>query len=797
MTWTIKNKMLLAFGGVLVLLIVQLLVSWSMIGSNIELTQVARDKGYAGSDLAQKIKFDVAQVWQWLTDISATRAAKGFDDGFTEAEKYAKLFRKHQTELLALHPDNRASLDGIYKSFEEFYTKGKWMAAQYIEGGSEAGNVAMLEFDSYGNDISTRVEALVEEMNAEALASIDMAIDKNNTSQTTGLIFTLIVIGLTILISFVLSGKIGTAIRSCVDIAQTVATGDLSANIDIKNNDETGLLADAFRNMIDSLKAKADVAEQIAQGNLSTELKVVSNEDVLGKAMIRMKESLNSMQNDLQSTIEKQKTGDLDARCKPDKVKGIYKSLLQGINEALNAVISPVLEAVELIGDYAKGDLKKEMRQLPGKQIVITEGLNTIKTNLTNLIADGVALAKAAEEGHLKSRGDAGKFEGGYREIIEGMNNTIDNILEPVNEAVACLEEVSKGNLTVSVEGDYKGDHAVMKEALNSTVENLSDVLGQVSIAVEQVASGAQQVSDSSAAVSQGATEQASSLEETSSSMAEVGSQSKQNADNASKANQVALSARESSEKSTEQMKQMLEAMDSISDSSGQISKIIKVIDEIAFQTNLLALNAAVEAARAGVHGKGFAVVAEEVRNLAQRSAKAAKETTELIEGSAERVEYGSKIANETAEAFKTIIESITGVGDLINEITSASKEQVQGIEQVNQALQQIDQVTQSSTANAEESASASEELSSQSVQLKQMIGKFKLNGNGHNGNQMALNADTHYSAVSPHKLFANDPGNGGNGSGRKVKTRKTKKVSKKEEQARDLNLDDKDFGDF
>jgi methyl-accepting chemotaxis protein len=333
----------------------------------------------------------------------------------------------------------------------------------------------------------------------------------------------------------------------------------------------------------------------------------------------------------------------------------------------------------------------------------------------------------AGKEGRLSERGNLALLDADWKPVMTGINDIIDAIVEPIAELRGKLEKAAGGDLTAYVTGDYKGDHQLLKNALNDTLDSLNDILGQVSTAADQVASGSRQVSDSSQALSQGATEQASSLEEITASMTEMASQTKQNAENATQANQLATASRTNAEKGNQLMQEMVKAMADIDESSQSISKIIKAIDEIAFQTNLLALNAAVEAARAGVHGKGFAVVAEEVRNLAARSAKAAKETTEMIEGSIKKVNLGSDIAKKTAESLSEIVTGVGKVTDLVGEIAAASNEQAQGIGQVNQGLTQLDQVTQQNTSSAEESAAASEELSGQAGQLKTTISRFKL----------------------------------------------------------------------
>lgn len=288
-----------------------------------------------------------------------------------------------------------------------------------------------------------------------------------------------------------------------------------------------------------------------------------------------------------------------------------------------------------------------------------------------------------------------------------------------------CLRTVAKNDLTIDV--NLLGSEDTMGMALKTLVDNLNAAFQNIATAANQVSTGSQQVSDTSIALSQGATEQASSVEELSASMEEISAQTKLNSDNANEANTLAKKAKVNAEQGNGQMLEMLQAMQEINESSANISKVIKVIDDNAFQTNILALNAAVEAARAGQAGKGFAVVAEEVRNLAARSASAAKETTEMIEGSIQKAENGTKIVNETAGALAKIVEGIEHVAHLVGEINAASNEQSLGIAQVNQGIIQVSQVVQTNAATSEESAAASEEMSSQAQLLSEMIAQFKL----------------------------------------------------------------------
>ena len=339
----------------------------------------------------------------------------------------------------------------------------------------------------------------------------------------------------------------------------------------------------------------------------------------------------------------------------------------------------------------------------------------------------------------MKPAADALMAQG--RSTRDGVYEYIDNVQKQSDENMAFIGSlitgVAIGAVVLGVFFAVLITRGITK-TLTRIITGLNEGADQVNDAAGQVASASQQLAE-------GASEQASSLEETSSALEQMAAMTRTNAENAKEANSLSGQARDAAQSGDQTMDKLNNAMTAINESSGQISKIIKVIEEIAFQTNLLALNAAVEAARAGEHGKGFAVVADEVRNLAQRAAQAARETTSLIENSVGRAKEGADVAGEVAHSLGAIVADVTKVTDLINGIARASEEQAEGVEQVNMAVSQMDKVTQQNASGAEESASAAEELSAQAATVKGTVDELAQMIGGRNAKRAAwqTNAST------------------------------------------------------
>ena len=515
----------------------------------------------------------------------------------------------------------------------------------------------------------------------------------------------------------------------------------------------------------------AEYIEKIGRGEIPEEITAAYHGE-----FNEIKNNINSCIEGLGTLIEgkdilsRMSSNDFTGHMKEDSL-GIYNEIAVSINH----VTKQVNELTGLINHVAVGNFEdlnrlKSIGKRSEKDVLIPSIILMMDT-LKRLVEETNSLTRYAISGELSRRGGIDQFRGEYKKLIQGINQTMDAIIQPVEEASAVLKELATGNLNVMMEGNYQGDHAEIKTAMNDTIQNLrgyiseisevlteigkgnleltiteqykgdfieikdslnsiiftlNQVMRQINIASDQVASGSRQVSDGSQALSQGSTEQASSIEELSASITEITEQIKQSSVNANEASSLAMTAKENAKKGNEQMDHMLISMAKINASSMDISKIIKVIDDIAFQTNILALNAAVEAARAGQHGKGFAVVAEEVRGLAARSAEAAKRTSELIAESIHKAQTGASIANETAAAFHDIVFAIDGAAEFVKNIAETSNRQASGIVMINRGIEQVAQIVQNNSATAEQSAAASQQLSSQAELLMEMVGRFQ-----------------------------------------------------------------------
>ena len=434
------------------------------------------------------------------------------------------------------------------------------------------------------------------------------------------------------------------------------------------------------------------------------------------------------------------------------------------------SITKPLGAGLRLAQRLAAGDMQAEI-EASGKDEAgqLLRAMQEMADRIKALAADAIMLSQSAAEGKLAARADADRHQGAFREIIQGVNGTLDAVIGPLNVAADYVARISRGDMPVPIEDEYRGDFNAIKNNLNlliqatdtitaaamevaggnltvvlkarspgdrmmqslsSMVAKLGEVVQGVKDSTGNVAAGSQQMSASACQMSQGATEQAAAAEEASASMEQMTANIRQNADNALQTERIAVKSAADAQEGGKAVAQTVSAMKVI---AGKIS----IIEEIARQTNLLALNAAIEAARAGEHGRGFAVVASEVRKLAERSQKAAAEISELSSSSVE-------VAERAGEMLSRMLPDIQRTAELVQEISAASKEQDTGAVQINQAIQQLDQVIQQNAAAAEEMSATAEELASQSEQLQETIGFFALErgaGRGDGGRPQRLPA--------------------------------------------------------
>lgn len=441
------------------------------------------------------------------------------------------------------------------------------------------------------------------------------------------------------------------------------------------------------RNLLNQLgdepEALAEIAKDFANGNIQRDIIVAdADQTSIARSIKTLQETLSLFGQSMNHMSAQHDAGDIDVVIDETQFKGAYQKMAAGVNNMVGGHIAVKKKAMAVIKAFGEGNFDAPMEQLPGKKVFINHTIEQVRSNFKAVIKDTDMLAEAAAEGRVTVRADASKHQGDFRKVIEGVNATLEKIVEPI--------------ITVKQ-------------------------------AAESINSAANEISTGNNDLSQRTEEQASSLEETASSMEELASTVKQNADNAKQANQLAIEASNIAVKGGEVVSLVVNTMEGINESARKIEDIISVIDGIAFQTNILALNAAVEAARAGEQGRGFAVVAGEVRNLAQRSSSAAKEIKDLITDSVSKTTEGTVQVENAGNTIQEVVTAVKRVSDIIGEIAAASIQQSSGIDQVNAAVTSMDETTQQNAALVEQAAAAAESLLEQANALNDSVSVFKL----------------------------------------------------------------------
>lgn len=527
-----------------------------------------------------------------------------------------------------------------------------------------------------------------------------------------------------------------TSVKSVIDSLDTanrifaqIGEGNFKNTINLTKSDESGLVLRELFKVQTKLNSDMDREKEmsainmrikIALDNVSSNVMVADN----NRNIIYMNKSASVMFKLAEAGIKKELPNfDADNLINTN-IDGFHKNPAH--QSKLLATFTSTFETEMVVGGHTMSIVANPVINDNGDRLgsVVEWGDRTLEVAIENEIGD---LVSATQAGDLSKRLSEDGKSGFTLTLIQNLNAMLEVLNNAFNDVNSVMSSLSNGELNQKITSEYDGVYNEVKFNVNNTIEQVSEIMGELRQSTNDITSNSKELASGNANLSSRTEQQAAALEETASNMEELTSTVQQNAKNAQQADQLASSARSEAMKGGEVVSNAIEAMNAISQSSNKIADIIGVIDEIAFQTNLLALNASVEAARAGDQGRGFAVVATEVRNLAQRSATAAKEIKDLIQDSVAKVDSGSSLVNESGETLEKIVEGIQKVGDIVAEISSASREQTDGIVQINQTVSSMDDLTQQNAALAEQASASSVSMSERANKMSQTMGFFKL----------------------------------------------------------------------
>ncbi len=681
--FTTKIGLLPALAAVAFVLILAILL---VTGSQSGRVLLAIDQGYYASlELNRKLHDELSRIQSEFQD-----AASMADPGYL-----ADAVNSHESILRTLEAGlgnpvvDLEPLAELRRGFDAYYELATRTTNNLIDGSVDSNIYEDLQsMSQMHQDMLERIRQLTERDKADMADAIATAQQRQKYAT---LLLAFLAIGSLLLLvgaSIVIIRTASRSVTATVDGINALAAGDFSREHASFSSDEMG-------HMIDRVGHVTDI--------------------------------INSLTDEVEGLIDSVQAGKLDVRGQPDKFEGAYARLIRNINKLIEAFVAPIEVTANTIERISRGDMPAPIAdEYRGDFNVTKENLNALISTMNGLIAQVAGMTSAARAGDLEQRGNPEQFSGVWSELVNGINDTLDSVTGPLREFSHAMSSIASGDLTFRSNGnDYQGEFAKLQGDIRATVEKLTDVISGIKASGDSAASVAHELSDGNRSLRQRTDAQATTLRKATQTMAEMTTAVRQSASSAQRAKERVSEASERARKGGSVVSQAVSAMHDINVSSSRIADIINVIDEIAFQTNLLALNAAVEAARAGDEGRGFAVVASEVRNLAGRSATAAREINDLIQDSVKKVGEGSRLVHESGRTLEEIVTAVIEVDEIVGEISDSAQAQANGIDQVSETIAAMDAMTKENAGLADKTVQSSTLMGEEAARLNRLTAFF------------------------------------------------------------------------